>query len=49
MSVGSLANDQKDAFISVLKHARIFSSCSSGGLQVVNNRLHAIYAKLRTR
>jgi hypothetical protein len=35
--VGFLANDQKDPLITVLEHARVFSSCAPGGLPIVNN------------
>jgi hypothetical protein len=35
--VGWLANGQKDPFIPVHEHARIFSSCTSGDLSVANN------------
>lgn len=45
--VGCLANDQKDPFIPVHEHARIFTSRTSGSLPIANNQLHAIYKKLR--
>jgi hypothetical protein len=35
--VGWLANTQKDPFIPVHEHARIFSSCTSGDLSVAYN------------
>jgi hypothetical protein len=35
--VGWQANGQKDPFIPVHEHARIFSSCTSGDLSVTNN------------
>jgi len=35
--VGWLVNGQKDPFIPVHRHARIFSFCTSGDLSVANN------------